>query len=232
MTSASGAPEGFDVEARALQSMGTSQAPIYRMVARALDGMGVRGGVLVDVGCGNGQLWPHLRDRVDRIVGVDAVRYPGVPDDAEFQRVDLDTGRVDLPDDYADVVTAVETIEHLENPRAFLRELRRITRPGGVIVVTTPNQLSALNLLSLLLRKQHVHFQDVHYPAHITALLEVDLLRMARETGLDDARIDYSRSGRLPLTPLHYPKALASLFPRAASDNLVMTARKPRSPAS
>ena len=54
------------------------------------------------------------------------------PSDGEFITADLDAYRVSLPDGVADVVAAVETIEHLENPRAFLRELVRLTKPGGM----------------------------------------------------------------------------------------------------
>ena len=57
-----------------------------------------------------------------------------------------------LPDGWADVVTALEVIEHLENPRAFCRELARVAKPGGWVVVTTPNQLSLLSLLSLVVK--------------------------------------------------------------------------------
>ena len=39
---------------------------------------------------------------------------------------------------------------------AFVRELVRIVKPGGVVIVTTPNQLSALSLLTLLVRRSAV----------------------------------------------------------------------------
>ena len=55
----------------------------------------------------------------------------------------------------------METIEHLENPRAFVRLLTRLARPGGWVIVTTPNQHSLLSKGTFLLRGQHVHFQDV-----------------------------------------------------------------------
>jgi hypothetical protein len=37
----------------------------------------------------------------------------------------------------------------------------------------------------------------------------------------------YSHAGRVPLTPWHYPAALAGRFPRALSDNLLLIGRKP-----
>lgn len=216
-----------DVETRARLSLGASDAAIYAMVARALEERQVRGGVLLDVGCGGGHLWSFVRERFARYIGIDAVRYADFPAEAEFAQSDLDTGRAPVPDNTADVVVSVETIEHLENPRAFMRELVRLAKPGGWIVVTTPNQLSLLSLLTLLVKKRFSAFQDIHYPAHLTALLEIDLLRLASECGLHDVHFSYSHQGRLVLTPWHYPESLARLFPRALSDNLMLMGRKP-----
>lgn len=214
-------------EQRARKSRGISNESIYRMVDRALAERGVRGGMLLDVGCGTGNLRPFVRDRFDRYVGVDIVRYDDFPADAEFCRLDLDSGRVPLPDGSADVVVAVETIEHLENPRAFVRELVRLARPGGWVVVTTPNQQSALSLMSLVVKGKHVAFQDVHYPAHLTALLEVDLRRIASECGLEEVSVGYSEHGRVVLTPWHYPRFLSRRYPRAMSDNVLAIGRRP-----
>jgi SAM-dependent methyltransferase len=227
MTAAVANRVAADVEARARQSQGASEAAIYRMVARVLRENGLRARVLLDVGCGTGQLHSYVSAYCDRYAGIDAVRYRDFPSGLEFHLADLDTGRAALPDEYADVVVAVETIEHLENPRAFMRELVRLAQPGGRVILTTPNQLSLLSLLTLVIKKRFSAFQDVDYPAHLTALLEVDLKRIAAECGLTDVRIDYSHRGRLVLTPFHYPRFLARLFPRALSDNLLLIGRKP-----
>jgi len=215
-----------DVETRARASLGISDAAIYSMVARVVQEKCASGGTLLDVGCGAGQLWTYVREDFARYVGVDAVRYQDFPSGAEFHLVDLDTGRASLPEGCADVVAAVETIEHLENPRAFMRELTRMAKPGGWVIVTTPNQLSWLSLLTLVVKHRFSAFQDVHYPAHLTALLESDLRRIAAECGLADVQINYSLRGRLVLTPWHYPRFLARLFPRALSDNLLLVGRK------
>jgi hypothetical protein len=66
----------------------------------------------------------------------------------------------------------------------------------------------------------------VHYPAHLTPLLEIDLRRIAAEARLRELQIKYSLQGRLILTPWHYPRGLAQLFPRALSDNLLLIGRK------
>ncbi len=215
-----------ELETRARLSCGTSSPAIYEMVAQALLARGIQGGVLVDIGCGGGQLWRHIGVRFTRYIGVDGVLYEDLPQEIEFHCHDLDSERVPLPNNTGDVVVAVETIEHLENPRAFFRELERLTRPGGWLIVTTPNQLSFLSLFTLIFKKRFNAFQDVHYPAHLTALLEVDLRRMATECRLQDVAIEYSHQGRLALTPRHYPRFLSKLFPRWCSDNLLLIGRK------
>ncbi|HKR00435.1 MAG TPA: methyltransferase domain-containing protein [Pyrinomonadaceae bacterium] len=216
----------LSLEERASKSLGTSSAAIYRMVASSLSQRSDGRGILLDVGCGTGQLRPFVQEMCTRYVGVDAVRYTGFPADVEFHRADLDAGETCLPGGSADVVIAVETIEHLENPRAFMRELVRLAKPGGWVVVTTPNQLSFLSLLTLTLKKRFAAFQDVDYPAHLTALLEIDLRRIANECRLTDVDVMYSLRGRIVLTPYHYPQFLSRLFPRMMSDNLLLIGRK------
>lgn len=214
---------------RARQSLGTSSAAIYEMVARRLEAHDIRGGRLLDVGCGGGALWRVVRHRFTECWGLDALRYDGLPVDVEFREADLDAPSWP-PVPASDLVVAVETIEHLENPWAFMRQLAAHATPGGWVLVTTPNQLSALSLGTLLWKRRFSAFQDAHYPAHRTALLEIDLRRAVVAAGLEPVETAYSLSGRLPLTGRHYPRSFTNTFPRALSDNLMLLARQPRRP--
>jgi 2-polyprenyl-3-methyl-5-hydroxy-6-metoxy-1,4-benzoquinol methylase len=214
-----------DVEQRARLSLGRSHQRIYQTVADLLAARGATG-VLADIGCGTGGLWEALRGRFQSCAGVDAVRYDGLPADVAFHAADLDATTLPLPDACVDVAAAVEVIEHLENPRRFVRELARIVRSGGWVVVTTPNQLSALSLLTLVVKGQFSAFQDDMYPAHRTALLEVDLRRMLADCGLHDLHVTFTGLGRLPLSGWHYPDAIAKLAPRRLSDNIVIAGRR------
>jgi len=227
MTATACASRADALEARARQTLGRSKEAIYRMVQRVIGECDAGGGLLLDIGCGSGNLYRWMRDSIAHYVGTDAVRYADFPADCEFVSVDLDQGCGAIADERADVVAAVEIIEHLENPRAFMRELVRVAKPGGWIIITTPNQLSLLSLLTLLVKHRFSAFQDVDYPAHRTALLEVDLRRVASDCGLVDIRIEYSGCGRIAFTPWHYPKIFSGFFRRALSDNLLIAARKP-----
>jgi SAM-dependent methyltransferase len=211
---------------RAEQSLGMSDVAIYKMVAKVLSTHCSAGGIVLDVGCGSGNLYSFISKFCDRYIGIDAVRYDGLPSNIEFISQNLDQPMSQLASNMADVVISVETIEHLENPRAFYRELVRLVKPGGTVIVTTPNQLSLLSKLTLLLKNQFNAFQDVPglYPAHITALLEIDLKRIAQECGLTNIRTAYSDRGRIPFTARHYPSSFrGSQF----SDNLLCFGVKP-----
>jgi 2-polyprenyl-3-methyl-5-hydroxy-6-metoxy-1,4-benzoquinol methylase len=224
---ASAPAQAAALDARARQSRGSSEEAIYRMVERALEARGIAGGRLVDVGCGGAALWRRLGSRFSAYCGLDAVRYHDFPDAGEFHQVDLDARPWPIPSAGADVAVAVETIEHLENPWAFMRTLADLVRPGGWVIATTPNQLSALSLATLIVRRRFSAFQDVHYPAHRTALLEVDLRRAALECGLEAVEVVYSERGRILFTPWHFPSALSRRFARLLSDNLLIVGRRP-----
>jgi SAM-dependent methyltransferase len=220
--------QGMEIDAaveRGLQSHGESDTPIYVAAAKLLRDRRARG-LLVDVGCGIGRFLEFASDLTADYIGVDVVRHPGLSPDAEFHRADLDYESIPLPTASADIVAALETIEHLESPRAFCRELARILKPGGWLVVSTPNQLSLLSILCLIVRGRFVAFQDAYYPVHRTALLPIDLVRIAGECGLSEIALGFSCAGRIPLTDAHYPRTLSQMFPQALSDNVVLVGRK------
>jgi hypothetical protein len=94
--------------------------------------------------------------------------------------------------------------------------MARIVRPGGWLVVTTPNQLSLESKVNLLVRNQFDGFQPGQgfYPARIAALVEVDLRRIAAECGLVDVEVRYVSSDGAPQA-------------RWLADRAVMLARRP-----
>lgn len=217
----------FDPVDRALQSRGISDESVYRLVASRMASLRPAGGTLVDVGCGVGHLIPHVERLCDRYVGADIVRHRDLPGGVEFLEIDRETGRIPLNDDSVDLVCGIEVISMIENPRAFVRELARVVRPGGWVFVSTVNNLSLLNLLTLIVRQRYQAFQDALYPMQITALLEVDLHRMAREAGLDRIATTFTAHGRIPFVEVFYPRAIARLAPRWFSDLVLLEACKP-----
>lgn len=212
---------------RAASTKGTSGDATYRMVARTIAQHVPNKGLLLDFGCGTGALRQYVAPHITEYAGIDAVRYDGFPTDAQLHVCDLDKLPLPIPDIAPDIVTAVEVIEHVENPRALVREMTRLCKPGGLVLVTTPNQLSFLSKLTFLLRNQFNAFQEAPglYPAHITALLEIDLIRIAQECGLKNIRTTFTDYGRIPGTARPWPQSLG-MKGRLFSDNICMFANK------
>ena len=132
------------------------------------------------------------------------------------------------PDASFDAIISTEVIEHLENPRAAFREFSRLVRPGGRLLLTTPNQESIRSLASLIVRGHHVAFLDESYPAHLTALLRRDLERLCQESGFDRPRFAYTDVGAVPKWTSVTWQALSFglLRGRLFSDNLVLVATR------
>lgn len=210
---------------RISETRGSSSDAILGAVSRRLAQLPwVPTAPVVDLGCGQGRLRSVLPWRGVPYVGVDLDSHGAAFGPGEFVCADL-SRPLPLGDGCADVVVAVEVVEHLENPRALFREAVRILRPGGLLVVTTPNQESVLSLLSLWVHGEFVAFREGPgmYPSHLSALLRVDLLRMAAECGLGEVAIHYTDRGRIPGTPLQWPRPLRG---RRFSDNVLLSATK------
>jgi 2-polyprenyl-3-methyl-5-hydroxy-6-metoxy-1,4-benzoquinol methylase len=96
---------------------------------------------ILDAPCGAGALTVALRDRRYAMVAADLEAAPAAQLGEAFTTVDL-SRPLPWADRFFDAVLSVEGIEHLENRHAYLRELARVLKPGGPLVLTTPNIVS------------------------------------------------------------------------------------------
>ncbi len=100
------------------------------------------GARVLDVGCGVGTSTRLLREAGFDAVGTDtSARF--LPDEPGFFVADF-ARRTDLEDGAFAAAGALNVIEHVADPRAFLDELVRVVRPGGVVVICSPNLTSPL----------------------------------------------------------------------------------------
>lgn len=74
--------------------------------------------------------------------------------DLNYKKVDM-TQSFPFPDGSFDYVTSIEGIEHIENHFSFLREVRRVLKPGGKLFLTTPNVHSLESRLNFFLSGFH-----------------------------------------------------------------------------
>jgi 2-polyprenyl-3-methyl-5-hydroxy-6-metoxy-1,4-benzoquinol methylase len=213
----------------AVGTQGISSDSIYILIERTIAEYRLTG-KLLDYGAGAGHLTRRLTQmRVfEEVLAIDLLPSPVDLNIDKWLRQDLN-GPISGYDDYFDVVIASEVIEHLENPRFTARDLYRICRPGGHVILTTPNNESIRSLLALALRGHFVHFDKGWYPGHITALVRKDLTRILKEAGFEPLGFRFASNGSLPGLPRHTWQEVSLGILRGVrfSNNLLIIAKKP-----
>jgi 2-polyprenyl-3-methyl-5-hydroxy-6-metoxy-1,4-benzoquinol methylase len=119
---------------------------------------------LLDVGAGSGKFLRHLAaDRPCRAIGIE----PAAALHAAYDLGSLGVLPTTLPEFAAnyrgpgfDVVTVLDVIEHVPEPTPFARALAAVTRPGGVVFVSTPDRGA---LLARVLGRRWHHFNRYHF---------------------------------------------------------------------
>jgi 2-polyprenyl-3-methyl-5-hydroxy-6-metoxy-1,4-benzoquinol methylase len=190
-----------------VQRDGSSPGYTKRMAERAIrSAVGDEPiGVAADIGGGAGELSRVvLAHNCRRVILVDygPPAAADLPRNVEPRQADLNHPWP-LADGELDFAFSLEVIEHVENPRHFMREMARVVKPGGFVFVSTPNNHSLTSKVTFALRGQHRLFQEACYPAHITPLLRCDFERMAGELGLTIRSWYFSNFDTLPR--LHWP---------------------------
>lgn len=103
------------------------------------------GAVVLEAGCGEGYGADLLAAVAARVLALDHDAAAAVHVHRRYRRVDVArTDLVALPvrDRSCDVVVSLQVIEHLWEQQRFLRECRRVLRPGGALLVSTPNRIT------------------------------------------------------------------------------------------
>lgn len=114
-------------------------------------------GRLLDVGAGYGSLAKSALDLGFSVVAVD-LDVP-FPDSGVSWVRGSAVGELPFRDQAFDVVTCIEVIEHVEDQFRLVRELSRLVRPGGLLILSTPNILNLASRLRFLLSGTYSLFE-------------------------------------------------------------------------
>ncbi|HYE52142.1 MAG TPA: class I SAM-dependent methyltransferase [Azospirillaceae bacterium] len=144
-------------------------------------------GRVVDVGCGGGALLAHLRDgegiAAARLLGIDFLPKlpPGIPFlERDLNRLDgVAAAEVGGPFSFA---FCTHVLEHVIDPRAFLRALRGWLEPGGHLLVEVPDFSRA--------DPAGLHRVALVCPQHIHYFTPESLRRLCEACGFDPVRSD------------------------------------------
>ncbi|MCS6815616.1 MAG: class I SAM-dependent methyltransferase, partial [Cyanobacteria bacterium] len=140
---------------------------------------------ILDIGCGSGAWLQRLADRgFQNLWGIDQDIEQFRASGAHVHQVNLDMDNLDLPIQHFGLITAIEVIEHLENPGRLFYHASRYLDPHGYLLITTPNIHSVGCRLRFLLTGQLKSFDAKGDPTHIYPVLLTALNRVLPRYGL------------------------------------------------
>lgn len=156
---------------------------------------------LMDVGCGNGSVANFFSDRGWKVIGVDSsiegIRHANLA----YPKISINYGSVydDLFMKFGafPVVISLEVIEHLYDPRTFVKTIYDLAEPGGLCILSTPYHGYFKNIALALSGKLDQHFTALWDHGHIKFFSISTLTRILVEAGFEI--LEFRRVGRVPI---------------------------------
>ena len=135
---------------------------------------------VLDIGCGFGESLVYHRARGTTAVGIEADL--NVQESARLNGLRIETGlfRASLfPGEKFDYVSMDQVIEHVPDPTAVLKEMSAVLKPGGKIILTTPN---GQGWGSIIFGRKWINW---HVPYHLHFFSTSSLRKVAQDAGFE-----------------------------------------------
>lgn len=171
--------------------------PILEPILQTLRIKKVRGyikndSIVVDLGCGYPPVFLNqISPSIKMGIGIDEqVPYSKKGNIETFGHKLFE--EVKIESDTADCVTMMATLEHLKKPAQIVKEVYRILKPKGQLLVTVPSKkskpvleiLARLNLVRAEMIDQHENYFD-----------DISLEKLVRQAGFSQVNISYFEAG-------------------------------------
>lgn len=228
-----------------LESDEGGPSDVKRQIARVyldlVTARATQGGRLLDVGCGNGELLLEAAARGFDVAGLDVSTHAVARTNASLGREVAVSGTIEsagIPDRSFDVCVCTDVVEHTRDPIRFLAELRRVLKPGGLVLLATPDVSS---WSARVMRRSWYEFKTEHLHYFTRTSLETAMVRVGfREVHAQPARkmltMDYLHRHfqRFPVPLVSQmlgavraltPGALRERFVSLPTGSVIMTAR-------
>src|SRR5580658_1532727 len=137
-------------------------------------------GRLLELGCGSGAKLKSMKELGWQVEGVDF--DPAAVGQARERGITAHLGTLsdqEFPDETFDAIIGIHFIEHIPDPLGMLQECRRVLKPGGLLVMLTPNAGSWGH------RIYRADWRGLEPPRHLHIFTPSSLARMCREAGLN-----------------------------------------------
>lgn len=212
-----------------INSGGKSGFSVRSKVINTLKNLNTDHKFLLDFGSGKGELLQILFKtfKFKKLCGIDLYKKSKkLSNKIDWIKTDLNNN-IKLKNKF-DFIICTEVIEHLENPRQTLRNIHDLMKPKSTLILTMPNNESIRALVAIIFGGHFALFLGNSYPAHITALLKLDLIRICKEIGFSNLSFFYTDNGCVPkFTRLTWQNLSYGLLKgKYFSDNILMIAKK------
>lgn len=181
----------------------------YRLLAREIQSSFPCGGSVLDVGCNNGNFLAGLDSRYI-LNGIEVNVAAGVS--ARDRGIAVWHSVSEVPKETKfDVVTAIDVIEHIRDPRAFLAELIPLLKPHGMLLISTGDADNAA------WRRVHSRWWYCGIPEHISFISKTWCSHHVTSLGLELGGVRTFRYLRLPLPRFVLDSVMAATYACAPS---------------
>jgi 2-polyprenyl-3-methyl-5-hydroxy-6-metoxy-1,4-benzoquinol methylase len=202
----------------------------------------LRGKVIADIGCGAGSFLSHISGLAKSVVAIEpTLRYHASLKQRGYAVYSYAEDASKISPEGVDVAVTFQVIEHVQNPQAFLTEISKILKPGGALVIATPNRDDILLKLmpekfpEFFYRAAHRWYFDRESLNRCVELagLKVESYRYLQTYGISNAMLwlkEKKPNGHLRLPGI---SSIADqlwnsyLESTGQTDNIYMLARKP-----
>ena len=172
-----GLNEGYNDYAEQEKSL----RPTFKRMLKHLDKKGMLGGRLLEVGCGYGYLLDEAKGYFDYRMGTD-FSSGAVARSSEYAEkiIHGGVGEIEEGEEHFDCIIAVEVIEHIYNPNQFIHDLYHKLKPGGYLILATPDMGS---FWRKFMQHKWVSFK---LPEHVTYYDESTLTQLYEKAGFEN----------------------------------------------
>jgi len=103
-------------------------------------------GKLLELGCGRGDFLLAFKRLGFECQGIDKEIHPALAKEIKLSRADLGKEKFPFPDNTFDIVYHKSLIEHFYSPHHLMEETYRVLKPGGKVVILTPDWVSTMKI--------------------------------------------------------------------------------------
>ena len=116
-------------------------------------------GKVLDLGCASGDYSIRLKEMGYEVVAADAYGDFEYKNEIKFKTCDI-TKKIPFSNETFDYVLFTEVVEHLRNPYFVMKEINRVLRKGGKIILSTPNVLNIKSRIRFLAEGAYEYYRE------------------------------------------------------------------------